>query len=114
MADSFGEALPGPDAPRRLSKHGAAVHKDAYCVPASVYVCIWMNVCLLKGVFLSKASWLRGYVHATSEAGWNIDAVFCSHFRLYSRGHLDRSAFLTLNINCPVEYDLGRVKEGCL
>lgn len=40
MADSFGEALPGPDAPRRLSKHGAAVHKDAYCVPASVYVCI--------------------------------------------------------------------------
>lgn len=40
MADSFGEALLGPDAPRRLSKHGAAVHKDAYCVPASVYVCI--------------------------------------------------------------------------
>lgn len=37
--------------------------------------------------------------------------LFCSRFLLYSRAHLDRSAFLTLNIHCPVEYDQGSAKE---
>lgn len=36
MARLFRRASERPDAPRCLSKHGTAVHKDAYCAPASV------------------------------------------------------------------------------
>lgn len=62
MAGSFREALKVPDAPCCLSKHGAAVHKDAYCVPASVHAGVWINVFILRG--LPELGFLTAGVHS--------------------------------------------------
>lgn len=109
-ADSLGDAHLGPDAPCCLSKYVAAVCKDACRVPASAC----LNVCtpLSRGL-LQQCFPGGGVIHTASEAGWNMDAecVLLS-FLLHLRGHLARSAFLTLNIHSPVKYDQGRVKEG--
>lgn len=62
MAGSFREALKVPDAPCCVSKHGAAVHKDAYCVPASVHAGVWINVFILRG--LPELGFLTAGVHS--------------------------------------------------
>lgn len=65
---------------------------------------------LYKREFESTLSVTEGLWHTISKTGWNIDGVFFS-FLLYLRTQLERSAFLTLNIHCPVEYDQGSAKE---
>ena len=102
----------GPEAPSCLSKHGTAVHKDAYCVPASACVWVWMKVCIFRG---SSCTGFPDHRDTYIPLVRHIDAVFCSTFFCCAlEDHLDGSAFLTWNIHPPTEYDQGTEKEGRL
>lgn len=96
MADSFGEAL------QVSTLHAAWVNTAQQCIKIHIpclHLCLKKKIKCARGSSWLKISWLQGCVHTISVGWLQYWCCVLFSFLLYSRSHMGRLSFPTLNVN---------------